>query len=208
MTKRQFVVLAFRLFALFLAFNVVTNIGYILSMARDPFTSVISRIAAVGFALSVSLLLIWLLWKRSEWLMEKVFAIPALSDSESEAAEHDRSDAGVGPGQNFEGETRERDYYETPLSKESIELVAFSVVGLWAVFNRLPYLFRVIGSVVGSGYFYLNWITVGALLPDLVQVSLGLWLFLRPWQFQEWIEQLKPNPTMSKPGEDGTVTES
>ncbi len=40
-------------------------------------------------------------------------------------------------------------------------------------------------------------------LEDIIQFALGIWLFLRPWQFQGWIEKFKPKEELS---EDETPT--
>src|SRR5271169_5650375 len=81
MTKRQFVVLAFRLFALYLVFNLLTSLGYFFGSFRlIGFGGGVSDILAPTFALCIILFLISLLWRKSEWVMQKVFAIPILSD--------------------------------------------------------------------------------------------------------------------------------
>jgi hypothetical protein len=90
------------------------------------------------------------------------------------------------------------DYYETPISIESIELVAFSLVGLLVAF---PALTRVIGGLndilLKLPYHDLSF-DIHSILPNAIQSGLGIWLFLRPWQFQGWIEKFKPKGTSTK----------
>jgi hypothetical protein len=195
MTKRQFVVIAFRLFALYLGFVLISSIGFLFNSLRFPgFNGGISEILAPSFAICITLFLISLLWRKSEWLMQKVFAIPILSDQtldadpdvqKTEAHENDRNPDNEAPLM--------MDYYETPISIESIELVAFSLLGLWAAMSSIPALVKEINSALENPIYQ----TVGSvvrwsILPHIIELGLGIWLFLRPWQFQGWIEKFKP----------------
>ena len=91
------------------------------------------------------------------------------------------------------------DYYETPISIESIQLIALSTLGLWVAFNNLTPLVTQLGFVIRwsserndsilSLYTERN---IMSLVADIIEVALGVWLFLRPWQFQGWIEKFKP----------------
>jgi hypothetical protein len=193
MTKRQFVVLAFRLFALYLVFNLVSNLGYIFSIKSGLGAGVLNYYLIPGVAIFASLAFISLLWLKSEWLMQKIFAILVLSDDAKIVDDESNSEGQVErASENIPEIIGIQDYYETPLTKESVEIVAISVVGLWATFNQLPHLFKVLDLVISPISFFLNWFTIRMLLPDLIQVALGIWLFLRPWQFQGWIEKFKP----------------
>ncbi|HET6400768.1 MAG TPA: hypothetical protein VFH95_05145 [Candidatus Kapabacteria bacterium] len=193
MTKRQFVVLAFRLFALYLVFNVITNLGYFLSMLQFEHDFAGAALTA-AFGIAILLFALSLLWRKSEWLMEKVFAIPALSndpepESEDTGSVHDSTNSGAKSLM----DRAEVDYYETPLSAESLQTVAFSLTGLWAIFNNLPHLVRELDVTFGGAIPPAsNWYAMSLWLPDTIVVALGLWLFLRPWQFQGWIEKFKP----------------
>ncbi|HEX5316057.1 MAG TPA: hypothetical protein VFX22_05345 [Candidatus Kapabacteria bacterium] len=79
MTKRQFVVLAFRLFALYFAFSLITNLGYFFQMLQLQSEFVGGALTA-AFGVAILLFALSLLWRKSEWLMQRVFAIPLLSD--------------------------------------------------------------------------------------------------------------------------------
>ncbi len=150
-----------------------------------------------AFGIAVLLYALSLLWRKSEWLMQKIFAIPALSDDVGLVEDKPFREGQVeGVSEHIPGAIEKmQDYYETPLSKESVELIAFSVVGLWATFSYLPRLLSVL-----VGYFdsssALSRLTglysISTICGDVIPIILGLWLFLRPWQFQGWIEKLKP----------------
>jgi hypothetical protein len=197
MTKRQFVVLAFRLFALYLLFNLITSIGsFFNSMTGARSGGSSSGIWVGGFAICIILWLISLLWRKSEWLMQKVFAIPVLSDitpQEVDVVVQKRSDeASMVEAQNNSNEVpEETDYFEAPITMEAIQLVAFSVIGLWVAFNAFPNLIREV-TLFFTGSSFLAKLSVEWLIPYLIQIVLGVWLFLRPWQFQGWIEKFKP----------------
>ncbi|MFI5201125.1 MAG: hypothetical protein ACHQNE_01900 [Candidatus Kapaibacterium sp.] len=157
MTKRQFVVLVFRLFALYLLLNLISNLAYILRSSEMPGGGIANFLIG-GFAIFIALAFISLLWKKSEWLMLKVFAIPALSEEPlAEGMENfqtmptEATERVEAPYQEENSELM--DYYETPLSIESIELVAFSVVGLWVAINALPSLTRSIEMMMRGGIF-------------------------------------------------------
>jgi hypothetical protein len=193
MTKRQFVVLAFRLFALYLLFNLLSGLATIFKIASSPGAGVTLYLVA-GFAIFIALAFITLLWRKSEWLMQKVFAIPILSDAMLEggvAGTHVQSQEVTVVQTHIQEAPEMMDYYETPISMESIQVVAFSVLGLWVAMDSLP-------TVVRESYmFLLNPFPTGRdsmmwVVPYLLQLALGVWLFLRPWQFQGWIEKFKP----------------
>jgi uncharacterized membrane protein len=195
MTKRQFVVLAFRLFALYLVFNVITNLGYFLSMLQFEHGFAGAALTA-AFGIAILLFALSLLWRKSEWLMQKIFAIPSLSDDVLLVEDKPFREGQVeGVSEHIPGVIEMQDYYETPVTKESIELIAFSVVGLWAAFSYLP---RLLSVLVGyfdssSALSRLSGLySISTIFGDAIPVALGLWLFLRPWQFQGWIEKFKP----------------
>jgi hypothetical protein len=195
MTKRQFVILAFRLFALYLVFNLLSNLSSILNPAFIPRGGITNFLIA-GFAIFIALTFISLLWRKSEWLMQKVFAIPVLSDvvpqEDHEVTQREPREVAEGFTEgHIEEASGMMDYYETPISEEGIQLVAFSVVGLWAIFNILPSLVREI-DMVAMDMFRTKEEVFKFLLPQLLQFALGVWLFLRPWQFQGWIKKFKP----------------
>jgi hypothetical protein len=192
MTKRQFVVLVFRLFALFLLFHAITNFANLLRMTTLPGEETTGWLLA-GFALFFWLLVISVLWRKSEWLMEKVFAIPSLSDNTLlvKPAIEDAPRSSSETPEVFEVQ----DYYETPVSLEGIQLIAFSVVGLWAVFDHIPSLLKDLNfllSPLGDSKSALRW-----LYPEILVVGLGVWLFLRPWQFQDFIRKFWPKEAES-----------
>jgi hypothetical protein len=204
MTKRQFVVLAFRLFALYLLFNLVSQLGYLvdgLSMVLLDGGSMGTMYLAAAVSICISLSVIALLWRKSEWLMQKIFAIPALSDKTIEVvpeldSTNEAEDTTEKPANSFEI----MDYYETPISNESLELIAISIIGIWAVLTYAPRLSDDIVFVVesvGSHATVYNtfrdfWRSITALFVGVAEVGLGVRLFLRPWQFQGWIEKFKP----------------
>jgi hypothetical protein len=202
MTKRQFVVLAFRLFALYLIINLVPHIDTMASGSgrRVTITEVVTICNYLYF--------IYLLWMKGEWLMEKVFAIPVLSDvSTEETQEADpmqpQMTAEIVP-RNPDDEAPEiMDYYEAPISMESIEILLLCLVGLWTAFAAIPNVVREINDAIENPMFsYGLWISIRwHILPDFIQLALGIWLFLRPWQFQGWIEKFKPKGDLSEEGE-------
>ncbi len=152
MTKRQFVVLAFRLFALYLVFNLLSGLATIFKIASSPGAG-ITLYLVVGFAIFIALALITLLWRKSEWLMQKIFAIPALSDvmpeNGQDVAQEPHNESTKGLAQSLDAETPAMmDYYETPISMESIQIVAFSVVGIWVAMDSLP-------TIVRESYMFL-----------------------------------------------------
>ncbi|HEX5316056.1 MAG TPA: hypothetical protein VFX22_05340 [Candidatus Kapabacteria bacterium] len=88
-----------------------------------------------------------------------------------------------------------QDYYDAPLTKDCVEQTAFSMVGLWVAFTYLPRLLSVLVGYFNSSSA-LSRLTglysISTICGDAVPFILGLWLFLRPWQFQGWIEKFKP----------------
>jgi len=205
MTKRQFVVLAFRLFALYLVFNLITNLGYFLSMLQFERGFAGAALTA-AFGIAILLFALSFLWRKSEWLMQKVFAIPALSDEILLAKDVPYPDEPKDSASKSIPEAIEmQDYYETPLSKESVELVAFSVLGLWAVFSSLPRLLNEIVRYFDSSLSFSRLsglYSISSILGEAIPVVLGVWLFLRPWQFQGWIEKFKPKTASENEGEN------
>jgi hypothetical protein len=194
MTKRQFVVLVFRLFALYLILNLLTTLPYIFNLPHLPGEG-LAHFLLAGFTIFIAFALISLLWRNSEWLMQKVFAIPALADDIKLVEEESVTEGQVeGLSERLPDVIEIQDYYETPLTKESVEVIAFSVVGLWATFTYLPHLLRDIEMSLMTKSFAIESISINLLLPDLIQLALGIWLFLRPWQFQGWIEKIKARP--------------
>lgn len=191
MTKRQFVVLAFRLFALYLVFSLISNVS--------TFYQIILRsqgtigYLAIAIAICIFLAAISLLWTKSEWLMQKVFAIPSLSDDIKLVPEEPfNQDQVEGVSEKLPDVIEIQDYYETPLSKESLEIVVFSAIGLFVSLNTLLGFIREI-VFFNPLLFSMRW-NWEFLIPYSIQLALGIWLFLRPWQFQAWVEKFKPKP--------------
>ncbi len=188
MTKRQFVVLVFRLFALYLAFNLITSLGTIYQ-AVSKMPGALS-FSAGAFTICIMLFAIALLWRKSEWLMFKVFAIPSLYDDVRLVKDEPFIEGQVeGVSEKLPDVIEIQDYYETPISKESIEIVAFSAIGLWMALSSLPWFFRELWLI---NPFFPVWTNIGFFVPYTLQFVAGIWLFLRPWQFQGWIEKFKP----------------
>ena len=131
--------------------------------------------------------------------MQKVFVIPILSDipeivnPEQDSIEYIQNSP-VNPSKNIEI----MDYYETPISNEGIQLIAFSLIGAWEVFTHLYSIFGIAQLFIESGQknsvidLYRSAIGIRELAASIIQLALGVWLFLRPWQFQGWIEKFKP----------------
>ena len=178
-----------------MVFNLLSGLATIFKIASSPGAGITLYLVA-GFAIFIALAFITLLWRKSEWLMQKIFAIPALSDVMPENGQdvaqelHNESTDGIVHSLDTETPAM-MDYYETPISMESIQIVAFSVVGIWVAMDSLPTIVResymfLLGPFP-SGQDAMLWI-----VPYLLQFVLGVWLFLRPWQFQGWIEKFKP----------------
>lgn len=126
--------------------------------------------------------------------MEKVFAIPTLSDHAVISKNTDEVTNEIIPA-STEAEAEAiaiQDYYETPLSIEGIQLIAISIVGLWCALTRLSSLVQHLVDIITTPRFFSAMISWPYLIADIITVGLGAWLFLRPWQFQQWIEKLKP----------------
>jgi hypothetical protein len=193
MTKRQFVVLVFRLFALYLLSNAIQNVAFVLKMVT-ALNEGISGILFALFSLFVVLFIISLIWRKSEWLMEKIFAVPALSDTmiEVKVVEEEQNVPTVG---SIGSETFEvQDYYETPISFEGVQILAFSILGLWLVVTELPSFMATLDLRIQVSSFAGNYWT---LITHFIPIVFGLWLFLRPWQFQQWIWKFWPKETES-----------
>ncbi len=149
---------------------------------------------ATAIVICISLAAISLLWIKSEWLMQKVFAIPSLSDDIKLVPEEPfNQDQVEGLSEKLPDVIEIQDYYETPLTKESLEIVVYSGIGLWVALNSLPYLIRIIVNVIPV-FGFMVWNNIEYLIPGLLQFVVGIWLFLRPWQFQGWIEKFKSKP--------------
>ncbi|HEY6172463.1 MAG TPA: hypothetical protein VIX80_09420 [Candidatus Kapabacteria bacterium] len=77
MNKRQFVTICFRMFAVFLAVGALTNIPYVYANTYSSL-SYLGGPNAFGLLMSIimvglSFFLPWLFWKKSDYLMLKVF---------------------------------------------------------------------------------------------------------------------------------------
>lgn len=199
MTKRQFVVLAFRLFAIYLLFNLIANIGYILSWTQTRSLYGANQTLAILSAVITFLIaftIIYLIWRKSEWIMSRIFSTPVLSADASEEKIDD------GRARNDLHSNLLSNYYEAPVSIQNITELAFSFIGILEVFNSLP---RLIGGIQDSLFrlpFHDTAFDLHVIVPPTIEVCLGLWLFLRPWQFQEWIERFKPKAAVSNKESD------
>gem|GEM_PF-7089021 len=195
MTKRQFVVLVFRLFALYLVFSLISSVGtfYQIIVRSQGATGWL----ATAIGICIFLAAISLLWIKSEWLMQKVFAIPSLSDDIKLVPDEPFTQGQIeGVSEKLPEVIEIQDYYEAPLTKESIEIVVFSAIGLYISLNALLGFLREI--VFFNPLLFDTRINWEFLFPYSVQLVLGVWLFLRPWQFQGWIEKFKPKPDEAK----------
>ncbi len=170
MTKRQFVVLAFRLFALYLFVNLVPHIDLMASGSgrRVTITEMITICNYLYF--------MYLLWMKGEWLMEKVFAIPVLSDVDKEETQEVDSlqlqmTSEIVPRSPDNEVSEVMDYYEAPISMESIEILLLCVVGLWAAFTAIPNLVREINYAFENPFYgYRVWTsTRWSVVPYLIQ---------------------------------------
>ena len=209
MTKRQFVVLVFRLFALYLLFTLIPQIGFyinnFITYGTRGFSTTIYIEAAVGIGIDLAILT--LLWNGSEWLMQKIFATPVLSDNqtviEKELPITSQSEDAKKYSVNVE---TTRAYYDSELSRKSIELILFSGIGLWTIFHQLPqiakdsdFVFGVTNDITSPfATLFREGFIRERLVEDLIPIVFGLWLFLRPWQFQGWIEKFKPKAIVAK----------
>lgn len=183
MTKRQFVVLAFRLYALYLVFNLLTSIGSYMSVIRFDRAvggaNLVEWIGLVGLSILGFLFVIWLFWAKSEWLMERILAVPVLQET-PEIEIEDPSEV-----------LAERDPYSARLTPEVITQVAFSVIGLFAALQSLPRLLRDLQRAIEPFGHSTTDLNIAYLLPEGLTLSIGVWLFLRPWQWQQWVWKLR-----------------
>jgi hypothetical protein len=197
MTKRQFVVLAFRLFSVYLLFSILSQLGYFingLTLVILNGGSLGTMYLAAAVSICFSLAVITFLWRKTEWLMERIFAIPSLANLES-PKNPDQVEHSVN---NLVG-LEKPDYYETPVSSESLQIVAFSLLGAWAVIYNLPTLLSILSMFFisrnksGRDPFMDDFQRdIPRLISHAVVIALGIYLFLRPWQFQEWIWKFWP----------------
>jgi len=193
MTKRQFVVLVFRLFALYLLSNAIQNLAFVLRTVMTLNGGVTGVLLAL-FSLFVVLFVISLIWRKSEWLMEKIFAVPALSDKvmEVKVVEGDQDELADSP---LGIETFEvQDYYETPISFESAQILAFSILGLWLAVTELPSFLATLDLRIQVSSLTGNY---WSLITHFIPIAIGIWLFLHPWQIQEWIRKFWPKEAES-----------
>src|SRR6187455_3153506 len=95
MTKRQFFVIAFRVLAIYLLLNFIGNFSSILATYRRstllPGSSTFFSVGMIGLTLVGALFITWLLWKKSEWLMERILAVPILQDVDMSVNNGDES---------------------------------------------------------------------------------------------------------------------
>jgi hypothetical protein len=204
MTKRQFVVIAFRLFALYLGFTVVTNLGNILSLylRSIAFERIPESLAyfATGFTILGALAVIALLWRRSEWIMEKIFRTASLTDP--------TTDISTEANDRVESAQSTVNFYETQISMNGLEQLGLCLLGLFEAFNALPSVIRDIVELtfplLGFGKAGIDFqaFAIRVSPQDIITFILGVWLFLRPWQFQGWIEKFKPKEEIAEEERD------
>jgi len=116
MTKTQFVVLVFRLFALYLVFSLISSVGtfYQIIVRSQGATGWL----ATAIGICIFLAAISLLWIKSEWLMQKVFAIPSLSDDIKLVPDEPFTQGQIeGVSEKLPEVIEIQDYYEAPLYK-------------------------------------------------------------------------------------------
>jgi hypothetical protein len=199
MTKRQFVVIAFRVIAVYLFLNFITNLSSFLRTIRTSLlvddTSSVFIIGVVGLSIVAALFVFWLLWHKSQWMMERILAVPVLQDEPLTEVETKLNNA---------EQPIAYDPYDSPLTTNSITQIAFSAIGLSTSLTLLPHLLHSFRSITlgfdTESYFDRpSWI--GDLLPELIPLAIGIWLFLRPWQWQQWLSKLKPTELETAPAE-------
>jgi hypothetical protein len=215
MTKRQFVVLAFRLFALYLLFSLISplvffTIHLIENLSNGGHFDELYIEAVLSLALE--LVLIVFLWIKGDWLMKRIFATPALTDTAASVEKNTGMTAQIeADSEEVCATSKIKNNFNYPISKGTIELIAFSAIGLWVAFNQVPKLLqdsslvRTITTGNGNPFsaMFAREFERSKSLEDIIQFALGIWLFLRPWQFQGWIEKFKPKEELS---EDETPT--
>src|ERR1051325_11057496 len=90
MSKRQFFVIAFRVIAIYLFLSLIGNLSsYLVTVRRTAYldsTTTIFAIGVVGLSIVGFLFVVWLLWKKSEWLMERILAVPILQDTQGDGS--------------------------------------------------------------------------------------------------------------------------
>lgn len=178
MTKRQLVVLVFRLFALYFSFNFIESLASYISASKIGGEGLFVTL----FVLAAVLFFVSLLWRKSEWLMQKIFAVPSLQDQPTAPQSDSAMDSS--------SEIEIIDYYETPVSAEALQILAFSLFGLHEVLNAIPQVLREGQLFFEEGGYYR--FDPNSILPILFQFVGGFWLLLRPWQLQEWIAKFRP----------------
>ncbi len=144
MTKRQFTVLVFRLFAVFLSLQLLSTIGEFIR----TFGSLIgmSWFFISGLLLNVVLpgWVIWLLWSRAEWLMQRIFSSPSLeSDSLStfsqvDSRETDNQKTNANLGSWREVAPKENQLHNEPLNIQGVEVTALTVLGAYLFMSAIP----------------------------------------------------------------------
>jgi hypothetical protein len=188
MTKRQFVVIAFRLFAIYLAINAIERAADTIRYFNSPIhDSVASDVIGLLFALAIEGWIFYILWSKTEWLMHKMFESRAFTDPEpSEVIVEDTSEI-------------KDDYYEERVSTESVECTVVGLLGLWLSISYVPRLLSQLINyffntprIPSLGYDYHTQDLINILVWSLPQAAFGLWLLLRPWQLQVWLSKMRP----------------
>ncbi len=165
MSKRQFVVLAFRLFALYLAFELLLNLSKIFStpstLGPRFFISFLGPSAAATLALG----LIFILWRKTAWL--KTSGTPVSTSS---------SGRWLNP-------------FENPY------ILVVSIIGIWEVFHNLSGVFADVSFIylptIARGPFDMLFtgLWISEMVPAAVSVLLGAWIFMLPWHLQKMMEK-------------------
>jgi len=125
MTKRQFVTICFRMFAVYLALGALTNIPYILGAGSFMFSkgSAVVNIFLEIVLIGVSFFMPWLFWKKSDYLMLKVFGDKDFFvDAEGESIADEETDKSV----------------KFSFSRDEVLEIGITLIGCWIIADSLP----------------------------------------------------------------------
>jgi len=204
MSKRDTIIVVFRVIAIFVLFTLVTNISTILQIWFSPRylhdlslfsrylleTSLVSKILFIFFVIGIPIVIAYLLWNRSSWIADKIlapFGMDELWDDEEQIITEVLLTENDPPQEILplnEASTM------THLSRTEIESLCFTVIAVWVLSNSIPEVFKSIFGLlsssslgVSSGNDYMLYI------PPFFKTVIGVLLLFNSNNLVAWLRR-------------------
>lgn len=178
MDKRNTIIVVFRVVAIFLLFNGFSNTPHTIFRLTDN-TEILP--SSSGFRIVMGIITILLpitfaffLWNKSEWIADKIlkpFGMDELWEDEVSEATEENSETEI--------TVPTEEYFFTHLSREEIESLAFTIIGVWVLATALP---ESIGRIMMS----ISFEDFIPLIYPLSKTIIGLLLLFKANRLTAW----------------------